>query len=142
MISFNEVLQRSCAAGGKLPLLALPEFFEGNSGEDSIAPNQWGFGRPPLAEIYRRLTELEACEDVAWVRVGLHDDTFSDKELFGDSIVICTTSSTNELERRLRAIDEDDGLESDGVVDEPYTEHLCDMPLIPTGYRLTLLVWD
>ena len=128
-------------------MLTLAEFFEGNSQEDSIAPNQFGFGRPPLAEIYRRLAELETCNDVAWVRVALHDDTFTvrddtfDGVIYGDSIVICTTTSTDEIERRLRAIDEDDGLES-GVGDMSYTEHLCDMPPIPSGYRLTRMEWD
>lgn len=34
---------------GRFPLLTLDEFFSGNSDEDSIAPNQWGYMRPPLA---------------------------------------------------------------------------------------------
>ena len=34
-----------------LPLLTLDEFFDGNPEEDSIAPNQWGYGRPSLAEM-------------------------------------------------------------------------------------------
>lgn len=42
----------------RLPLLTLDEFFEGNTVEDSIAPNEWGFGRPSLAEITRILTAL------------------------------------------------------------------------------------
>lgn len=28
----------------RLPLLTLDEFFEGNTAEDSIAPNDWGYG--------------------------------------------------------------------------------------------------
>jgi len=147
MISHTEVLSRSEKSENKRPLLTLTEFFEGNTQEDSIAPNQWGpaeeggCDRPPLAEIYRRLRELEASPDVAWVRVQLHDDTFYDNELSAESIAICTTSTTDEIERRLRAIDE---LASDGVMEGlSYAEEdFCDMPSIPLGYRLTSLVWD
>jgi len=41
--------------GDKLPLFTLTEFFEGNTDEESIAPNQWGYGRPTLAEIWNQL---------------------------------------------------------------------------------------
>lgn len=34
----------------RLPLLTLDEFFEGNTAEDSIAPNDWEFGRPPVPD--------------------------------------------------------------------------------------------
>ncbi|MFT3758961.1 hypothetical protein [Thauera sp.] len=147
MISYEEVIRRSEAAGGKRPLLTLAEFFAGNTQEDSIAPNQWGpaeeggCDRPPLAEIHRRLVELEACSDVAWVRVQLHEDTFDGDSVSAESIAICTTSKTDEIERRLRAIDE---LGSDGVMEGlSYDEKdFCDMPHIPAGHRLTSLVWD
>jgi len=141
MISHDEVMQRSDAAGEKRPLLTLTEFFEGNTEEDSIAPNQWGYGRPPLAEIHRRLVELEACSDVAWVRVQLHDDTFDGDIVSAESIAICTTATTDEIEHRLQAIND---LESDGVMEGlSYDEEdFCDIPPIPPGYRLTSLVWD
>ena len=59
----------------QFPLLTLTEFFGGNTEEESIAPNQWGEGRPPLAEIWERMRKVEAHPDVAWVRVILHPDT-------------------------------------------------------------------
>jgi len=37
--------------GERFPLLTLDEFFAGNTQEDSIAPNQWEFGRPSLGEL-------------------------------------------------------------------------------------------
>ena len=43
----------------RLPLLTLDEFFNGNTEEDSIAPNQWEFGRPTLAEIWDMLQKIE-----------------------------------------------------------------------------------
>lgn len=60
---------------GRLPLLTLDEFFKDNTEEDSIAPNQWEYGRPTLAEIWNLLREIEQMPNVAWVRVALHDDT-------------------------------------------------------------------
>ena len=43
----------------RLPLLTLDDFFNGNTAEDSIAPNQWGFGRPTLSEIWNMLQKIE-----------------------------------------------------------------------------------
>ncbi|MGF7123723.1 hypothetical protein AB4Z09_09895 [Rhodococcus sp. TAF43] len=73
MITTEEIERRT--DGDRLPLLTLSEFFDGNTQEDSLAPNQWGYGRSPLAEIATRLRVLEASSDIAWVRVELHPDT-------------------------------------------------------------------
>ena len=59
----------------RLPLLTLNEFFEGNTAEDSIAPNECGFGRPSIAEIWELMRNLEKRPDIAWIRIELHDDT-------------------------------------------------------------------
>lgn len=89
-----------------LLLLTLDEFFCGNTEEDSIAPNQWGFGRPTLSEIWNMLQKIEWMSDIAWIRVALHEDTEivenNGKEelvLAGDTIVICTTILPVELEK-------------------------------------------
>lgn len=55
--------------------MTLDEFFEGNAAEDSIAPNQCGFGRPSLVEMWDMLRKVEAMPNMAWVRVALHNDT-------------------------------------------------------------------
>lgn len=39
---FKKILEEN---GDKFPLLTLDEFFDGNSEEDSIAPNQWENGQ-------------------------------------------------------------------------------------------------
>ena len=90
----------------RLPLLTLDDFFNGNTAEDSIAPNQWGFGRPTLSEIWNMLQKIELLPNIAWVRVALHDDTeivendgTEELVLAGDTIVICTTISPAELEK-------------------------------------------
>lgn len=49
----------------KLPLVTLDEFFDGNTSEDSIAPNQWVEGRPPLEEIWEVLRNVESMTDTA-----------------------------------------------------------------------------
>ncbi len=99
---FKQILQES---RGRLPLLTLEEFFSGNLEEDSIAPNRWGYGRPSLAEMWGMLRGVELRENVAWVRVSLHDDTeMADAggaavlRLVGESIVICTDLDADVLE--------------------------------------------
>ena len=59
----------------RLPLLTLDEFFEGNTAEDSIAPNDCDFGRPSIAEIWELMRNLEKRPDIAWIRIELHNDT-------------------------------------------------------------------
>ena len=101
--TFKKILEEN---EERLPLLTLDEFFDGNTEEDSIAPNQWEFGRPTLSEIRNMLQKIELMPDIAWVRVALHDDTEivenNGKEelvLAGDTIVICTTILPAELEK-------------------------------------------
>lgn len=93
----------------RLPLLTLNEFFEGNTAEDSIAPNECGFGRPSIAEIWELMRNLEKRPDIAWIRIELHDDTeiaeYDGKEvlvLAGESPIICTSLPAMELERYAR----------------------------------------
>ena len=90
----------------RLPLLTLDEFFEGNTAEDSIAPNGCDFGRPSIAEIWELMRNLEKRPDIAWIRIELHNDTeiaeYDGNEvlvLAGESPIICTSLSATELER-------------------------------------------
>lgn len=46
------------------PVVTLDEFFLANEDEESIAPNNWGYGRPSIKEIYRSLKEIEHRPDV------------------------------------------------------------------------------
>ena len=68
---------RSCRllCAYRFPLLTLHDFFEGNTAEDSITPNDCNFGRPPIAEIWELLQNLEKMPCVAWIRIELHRDT-------------------------------------------------------------------
>ncbi|MER6298194.1 hypothetical protein ABT247_01300 [Kitasatospora sp. NPDC001539] len=82
MISAEQVTNRA-GDEGVMPLLTLDEFFDGNDNEGCIAPNQWGYGRPALAELAERFRAIEGREDVAWVRVQLHPETLEMDELAG-----------------------------------------------------------
>lgn len=128
-----------------LPLLTLDEFFDGNPEEDSIAPNQWGYGRPSLAEMKDMLRRIELMPNVAWVRVALHEDTEIREDngtevldLAGDSIVICTGMELEELEKVANC----EWLCSDGVIESnPGLYYSC-IPLIPDNYNCWEIVWD
>ena len=136
---FKQILQES---RGRLPLLTLEEFFSGNLEEDSIAPNRWGYGRPSLAEMWGMLRGVELQENVAWVRVSLHDDTeMADAggeavlRLVGESIVICTDLDADALEE----IVDCEWLCSDGVVASDPALWFSHVPPIPRGFAC---VWD
>ena len=132
----------------RLPLLTLDEFFEGNTAEDSIAPNDCGYGRPSIAEIWKLMRELEKRPDVAWIRVELHDDTeiaeYEGKEvlvLAGESLVVCTSLSAPELEELARC----EWLCSGGA--EEWEESEMDSlfscrPPVPDGFHCFAIVWD
>ena len=139
---FKKILEEN---GDKFPLLTLDEFFDVNSEEDSIAPNQWEDGRPTLDEMWKKLREIEKLPDVAWVRVTLHDDTeFVEEDgmerlnLVGDSIIVCTDMEADELEN----IVDCDWLCSDGVTESEPTLYYSCIPEIPENYQCLEIVWD
>lgn len=105
------------------PVVALEDFFKGNTDEYSIAPNQVDEGRPSLAEVHQRLREIAARPDVQAVLVGLHPDwaeALEDEEVWpaAENVHIYTTASLNEVELWLV------GLTADGAVEGwPYGKH-------------------
>ena len=110
---FKKILEEN---GDKFPLLTLDEFFDGNSEEDSIAPNQWEDGRPTLDEMWKKFREIEKLPNVAWVRVALHDEL--------KNIVDC------------------DWLCSDGVTKSKPILHYSCIPEILENYQCLEIVWD
>jgi len=132
----------------RLPLLTLTEFFEGNTAEDSIAPNQCDDGRPSLAKIWDMLQKIEGMPNIAWVRVALHDDTeiaeYGGKEvlnLWGDEIVICTSIQASELEELVNC-----KWLCSGGAEEWKTSELDSLfscrPPVPDGFHCFGIVWD
>lgn len=96
MIELNEFKQIMEVNKKRLPLLTLDEFFCGNAQEDSIAPNQGGFGRPSLAEIWDLFRKIELMPNV--VTEIIEDHGTEVLSLSGESIVVCTDMKTTELE--------------------------------------------
>lgn len=145
MISIREYKKRVDDTGDELPLLTLDEFFAGNSDEDAIAPNQVNEGRPKIAEIYEKFKSLEKHDDIAWIRVLLHDDTKiiedGDNEkitLYGESILICTDFSPEEIE----CLVDCEWLKSDGVSELELDEFINTYPEISEGFRCFEVMWD
>lgn len=129
---------------GHLPLLTLDEFFNGNTVEDSIAPNQWDFGRPTLSEIWNMLQKIERMPNIAWVRVALHDDTeivendgTEELVLVGDTIVVCTIISPVKLEKIVNC----EWLCSDGIIKTKLNIY-SRVPPIPENFDCLEIVWD
>lgn len=148
MIGLSEFKKLMEENDDRLPLLTLDEFFEGNTEEDSIAPNDCDFGRPSINEIWELLRELEKRPDVAWIRIELHNDTeiaeYDGEEVLifaGESPIICTSLSAPELETLARC----EWLHSGGAEewDVPSIDSLFSCrPSVPDGFRCFAIVWD
>ncbi|MBU7596414.1 hypothetical protein JGS22_001845 [Streptomyces sp. P38-E01] len=142
MIGADEVRARFTAGGERYPLLTVEEFFRGNDAEESIAPNQYGFGRPELAEIGSRLWSFAEDPAVAWTRVQPHEEMFWSEsgELSAEGVTMCTALAEEQVDARLDV----ELLMSEGVFEGlAYPlEDFCGMPEVPAGHRVLSLVWD
>lgn len=142
--TFKKILKEN---NGKLPLLTLEEFFKENIIEDSIAPNQWDYGRPSINEIYNSLKKIETLPHIAWVRVTLHYDTEIEiqngKEtlnLAGDTIIICTNAQSIDIENLIDC----NWLCADGIITTNSSElnNFSCVPSIPENFHCLEIVWD
>lgn len=123
------------------PVVTLDEFFTGNTDEESIAPNQWGFGRPPIRDIYERFKQVAARSDVYGVFVGLHQDWAEalkyDSQWPGAENIHVFSTAPQEVADEWIA-----GLESDGVGEGwPYGKHAAS-PEVPEGAAVYTVYWD
>ena len=123
------------------PVVTLDEYFSENDDEESIAPNNWEFGRPSIKLIYQHLQDIAARADVQGVYVSLHDEwpeSLDDDELWpaAENIHIITTVPQSEVETWLEA------LEIDGVsAGWPYGEHKLS-PKPQADYTLYTIFWN
>ncbi|MFJ8532325.1 hypothetical protein [Streptomyces sp. NPDC093591] len=119
-----------------------PQFFADNEQQESIAPNQWGYGRPPLQTIHQRLSTLQEAADVAWIRVQLHEETINTDVagISAEAVAVCTSAAADEIERRL----DTDFLQSDGIIEGLVypSDWFLEIPAIPEQHHLLSLVWD
>ena len=122
------------------PVVDYVTFFDGNSDEESLAPNQWGYGRPTMAELYARFAQIAQRPDVERVLVGLHGDwddpAFADGFPPAENVHIFTTASAAEAEKWI------DGMQADGVIEGwPYGKP-CNAPEPSAGYTVLSVCWD
>lgn len=124
-----------------LPVVTIDDYFEQNDQEESIAPNNWEFGRPPIKTIYKVLKDIEARPDVAGVYVGLHEDWVSalehdDEWPAAENVHIYTSAPLETVEKWVQ------DLFTDGVGEGwPYGQH-AGAPALPSGYTVFTLYWD
>lgn len=126
---------------GTPPVVMLDEYFDGNTDEECIAPNQVGYGRPPLVEFYARFRQIQARPNVQSVLVGIHgdwDEAFEYPDVWpaAENIHIYTTASAAEVEEWIS------GLGSDGAGEGwPYGMHPS-APQLNAGYQVITVYWD
>jgi hypothetical protein len=124
--------------GDTPPVLDFHLYFSGNTEEECIAPNQWGDGRPGIAELYTRFKEIAARPNVEMVLVGLHFD-WNDTDYDvppAENVHIVTSASQAEVESWI------DGLCADGVVKGwPYGKPK-NAPNPSAGNTVYSLCWD
>lgn len=122
------------------PVVTLDDYFLGNDDEESIAPNQWGDGRPSVREIYAHCKAIEARPDVQGVYVGIHQD-WPDSERFeqwvpAENIHIYSSVSQDVADAWV------EGLMSDGIYPGwPYGKHAA-APEPLDGYQVYTVYWD
>ncbi|PHV20872.1 hypothetical protein CSQ92_15900 [Janthinobacterium sp. BJB446] len=130
--------------GDAPPVIDLDLYFAGNTDEESIAPNQWGYGRPPIAQLYERFREIAARPDVEKVLVGLHQDWCDygeadvDAKRFppAENVHIFTSARQDEVARWIA------GMEADGVIPGwPYGKP-DNAPDPSQGYTVLSVCWD
>jgi hypothetical protein len=123
------------------PVVTLDEYFTGNTQEQSIAPNQWGDGRPSIADIHARFRQVEARADVVGVFVGLHQDwseSLDDDTWPAAENIHVISSAPQEIADEWVV-----GLASDGISTGkwPYGKHKA-APEVPAGFQLYTVYWD
>ena len=123
------------------PIVTLDEYFIGNMQEDSIAPNQWGEGRPSIKELYSQFKKVEAREDVRGVFVGLHQswgEALDDDSMWppAENIHVFSSAPQEIAEQWI------DGIHSDGIgTGWPYGKHEAS-PEPPDGFHVYTVYWD
>lgn len=123
------------------PVVELDEYFLGNTQEDCIAPNQVGYGRPELADLYRALKAIRERPNVQAVFVGIHDDwvealEHNDVWPAAENIHIYTSAKRSDVEQWIS------NFAADGVIKGwPYGKHPS-APEPQNGYTVYSVCWD
>jgi hypothetical protein len=99
-----EKIIRQYDKGISIPIVELDEFFDGNTVEHSIAPNNVGYGHPGLQRFWEILRSVRERSDVDHVLVGIHEcpepDDPQDADVWpiAEYVFIYTSASPAEVE--------------------------------------------
>lgn len=126
--------------GDPPPVVGLELFFHGNDEEESIAPNQWGEGRPPVAVLFAKFKAIAARDNVSDVFVGLHwdwnDPDYADTVPPADTVFIVTSESMTQVAEWL--VD----MHADGVVQGWPHGRPGNAPTLLPGHSVYWVSWD
>jgi hypothetical protein len=122
------------------PVVDYPLFFEGNREEQSIAPNQWGEGRPPIADIHARICAISSRPDVRRVLISLQTDwnepVFRESFPTAEHVHIFTSAPLADVCAWV------EGLHCDSVVEGWPHGRPGNAPEPAFGYSVYSLCWD
>lgn len=125
----------------RYPVVTLDDYFSENDDEESIAPNNWGYGRPSIKEIYSNFKKVEERSDVQGVYVGMHNDwteSLDKDDLWpaAENIHIISSATQEEANKWI------EGMKADGIgLGWPYRKHKLS-PEPPEGYVVYTVYWD
>ena len=132
--------QHDWPEGDTPPAVDFHLFFDGNAEEQSIAPNRWGRGRPPIAALYERFKEIAARPQVERVLVGLHhewaDPSYADGFPPADNVIIFASARPEVVQGWV------DGLACDGVLPGWPQGRPKNAPDPQPGVRIHCVFWD
>jgi hypothetical protein len=137
----EEIQSQWDAVDSAPPVVTLDEYFLGNTDEECIAPNQVGYGRPALADVYARLQAIAQKPNVQAVLVGIHDEwqiVMDDPTAWppAENVHIYTSATIEEVEQWI------EGLAADGVGEGwPYRVPPAAPPVAP-GMKVLTVYWD
>lgn len=122
------------------PVVPLSIYFEGNDEEESIAPNQWGYGRPSIASLYSRFKDIATRADVSDVYVGLHwewnDPEYADTYPPAETVFIVTSAEKSQVESWLA------DLKANGTLQGWPHGRPKNAPDPAKGYKVYWVSWD
>lgn len=124
---------------GETPLVTLDDFFQGNSDEGSLGINSSTQNTPSIADIYKKLKQIEKLPNVCNVLVSIHDDwkmSLDNPEVWpaSENIYIYTMAQVKVVKQW-----------TTGLPCEVYDGWVDSMPLsapsVPPGYFVYTLHW-
>ena len=135
-----ELSRTGWSDGDTPPAVDFCLFFEGNTEEESIAPNHWGFGRPPIAALHERFRQIAAKPEVDRVLVSLHfewaNPDYADGFPPADAVIILSSARPEVVAHWV------DGLAHDGVLAGWPQGKPKNAPEPGPGVRIHCVCWD